>query len=330
LDEIRKAASKGAELTHRLLAFGRRQILRPEVLNLNLLIMDAQQMLQPLIGDHITLATKLEPELRAVCIDGGSFHQVLMNLAVNARDAMPHGGILTIATTNATVSAFDAALPLPPGEYVEVSVSDAGIGMTEEVRSHLFEPFFTTKEQGKGTGLGLSMVYGIIQQSGGSILVDSTLGKGSIFRIYFPCVRTEQQPPQPAETVPEVQRGSETILLAEDREDVRSLTARILRGLGYSVLEADGAERAMEFVQNRDRAIDMLLTDIAMPGLSGFELADRIRTFRSAIKVLFMSGSPDPSHFSEKLASVTDSSYLQKPFAIQTLASAVRDLLDRV
>ncbi len=329
LDEIRKAASKGAELTHRLLAFGRRQILRPEVLNLNLLIADAEQMLRRLMGDNIHVTTLQDPELGLVRIDGSSFHQVLMNLAVNARDAMPQGGSLLIATSNATIGAFETASPLVPGEYVQVTVSDTGVGMTEEVRDHLFEPFFTTKEQGKGTGLGLSVVYGIIQQSGGNILVDSTPGKGSTFRIYFPCVKVMDQSPPESEAPPEIPRGSETVLLVEDRDDVRKLTARILRGLGYTVIEADGVQHAVEYGQNRGRTIHLLLTDISMPGPSGFELAEQMRTYQSAIKVLFMSGSPDPSRFSERLTAIPNSAYLQKPFSIQALASSVRSLLDR-
>jgi PAS domain S-box-containing protein len=327
LDEIRKAATKGSELTNRLLAFGRRQALRPEVLNLNSLIADSEHMLQRLIGDQIRLVTTLDPEAGSVRIDAGSFHQVLMNLVVNARDAMPGGGTLTIGTANQTITDSEPSAA-DPGEYVLLTVSDTGTGMTNEVREHLFEPFFTTKDQGRGTGLGLSTVYGIVQQNAGSIFVDSEPGCGSTFRIYLPRVTAKAEPERPREYASELQTGSETILLVEDREDVRELTARTLRDLGYAVLEAEDSATALKFFRDRTQTIDLLLTDVAMPGINGFELADLIRTYQNDIKVLFVSGYADPEHFAARL-SEPGSAYLPKPFTPQALATLIRHLLDR-
>jgi PAS domain S-box-containing protein len=325
LDEIRKAATKGAELTNRLLAFGRRQVLRPEVLNLNALIADSEQMLQKLAGEQIHLKAHLDPAAGPVRIDAGSFHQVLMNLVVNARDAMPGGGTLTIATSNRTITEAGPAVA-EPGEYVLLTVSDTGTGMTPEVRDHIFEPFFTTKEQGRGTGLGLPTVYGIVQQSGGSIAVDTAPQQGTTFKVFLPMVAPEPRP-QPPDNAP-MQRGTETILLVEDREDVRELTARTLRDLGYTVLEAEDSATALKFLRGRARAIDLLLTDVAMPGINGFELADLIRTYQSGIKVLFVSGYADPEHFAARLSD-PGCAYLSKPYRPQALANLIRHLLDR-
>jgi two-component system cell cycle sensor histidine kinase/response regulator CckA len=327
LEEVRKAASKGAELTHRLLAFSRRQILRPELLNLNPLILESEQMLRRLIGDEVRLTTNLGASLGSVLLDGSSFHQVLMNLAVNARDAMPDGGKLTISTANATLDGRDPASPVSPGNYVLVTVSDTGTGMTSDVLDHLYEPFFTTKNQGKGTGLGLSMVYGIVQQSGGTIVVNTEVSRGTTFRIYFPRVEGAAQPAPKTDADGAAQRGSETILLVEDREDVRRFVLRALRDLGYKVLEADGSPRALELCQDRSRTIDLLLTDISMPGMTGFELADHVRNYHLGIRFLFMSGYADPSRFSGKL-NQHGGAYLQKPFTVPVLAGKIREVLD--
>jgi two-component system, cell cycle sensor histidine kinase and response regulator CckA len=292
-----------------------------------LLISDSAHMLRTLIGDDIHLTTVLDPSAGLVRIDAGSFHQVLMNLAVNARDAMPHGGTLTITTTSSTISGSTEHLAAP-GEYVEVAVSDSGTGMTEEVREHLFEPFFTTKDQGKGTGLGLSMVYGIVQQSGGHILVETAPENGTTFRLYFPTVTVGGEP-SPEDDPPVVPlRGSETILLVEDHDDVRQLTARTLRDLGYNVLEADSPSHALELGLDRSRTIHLLLTDIVMPRVNGFDLASRIRTYHSRIKVLYMSGNAGSVDVSEKVTQ-DGSAFLQKPFSPHALATTIRDLLDR-
>jgi CheY-like chemotaxis protein len=326
LTQIRKAAGKGAELTHRLLAFGRRQMLRPEVLNLNPLIADAEHMVRHLVGDDIRVATQLDPALWRVRLDGASFHQILMNLAANARDAMPQGGAITVTTANVPMSASTTpASPLTPGDYVRITVSDTGTGLSEAARTHLFEPFFTTKD--KGTGLGLSTVYGIVQQSGGQIFVDSKPQVGTTFRIYFP--RAEGAEPEPlAAAAPSVtQRGTETVLLVEDREDVRQLVALTLRSLGYTVLEAEGSTMALELAQNRQQAIHLLLTDLAMPDMNGFELADHIVVYREGIRILFMSGFADTPHIGAEV-SQPGRAFLQKPFTPDALATAVRDVMD--
>ena len=329
LTQIRKAAAKGAELTHRLLAFGRRQVLRPEVLNLNTVIADAEHMIHQLIGDDISLALEPAPSLWRTRLDAGSFHQVLLNLAANARDATPRGGRLTIATSNITIKrAADSPSGMLPGQYVQVTVADTGVGMTEETRSHLFEPFFTTKEHGQGAGLGLSTVYGIVQQSGGNIFVDTAPGKGTTFRLYFPMVQGDATKPREENANSNVQRGTENILLVEDREDVRRLTGQILRDLGYTVLEADGPARALELAQDRSHPIHLLLTDVVMPEMNGLELADHVLTYQNAIKVLYMSGYSDaPTNLSERLAE-PGYAYLQKPFTPHTLAASVRRVLD--
>jgi two-component system, cell cycle sensor histidine kinase and response regulator CckA len=328
LDEIRKAAAKGAELTHRLLAFGRRQALNPEVLELNGVIKEAEHMLRRLIGDDVRLTTRLDPSTGQVFLDAGSFHQVLMNLSINARDAMPHGGNLTISTSRELLSHPGQVAGMAPGDYVVVTVSDTGTGMSPEVREHLFEPFFTTKQPGRGTGLGLATVYGIVQQSSGSILTETEVGKGTTFRIYLPRTRMHAHRKRSNGTRKGMQRGSETILLVEDREDVRELTAHTLHELGYQVIEADGSDLALRLAQDRSRRIDLLLTDVIMPGVKGFELANLVESYQRGIKVLFMSGYSDPSQ-TAALASRPDHVYLQKPFTPQTLANTVRRLLDR-
>jgi two-component system, cell cycle sensor histidine kinase and response regulator CckA len=327
LEEIQKAASKGADLTHRLLAFGRRQLLKPEILSLNSIVADCLQMLRTLVGENIHLTTVLDNSIGLVRIDAGSFHQVLMNLAANARDAMPDGGDLTITTSNVTVAGTGVENLAAPGNYVEVTISDKGIGMSEEVREHLFEPFFTTKAEGKGTGLGLSMVWGIVQQSEGCILVETAPGKGTTFRLRFPVVAGD--PPTNGEKEPAqaLQRGSETILLVEDRKDVRELASATLHDLGYTVLEANGADGALELAVDGGRNIHLLLTDVMMPRINGFDLATRIRTRHSGVKVLFMSGCSEPARVSENMT-LPGSVYLQKPFTPQVLARAIRQLLD--
>jgi two-component system, cell cycle sensor histidine kinase and response regulator CckA len=328
LDEIHKAAAKGAELTHRLLAFGRRQALNPEVLEINSIIKDAEHMLRRLIGDDVRSTIDLDPSVGQVFVDAGSFHQVLMNLALNARDAMPHGGTLRISTSKEVLADPLQVPGVAPGEYIVVTVSDTGTGMTADVRKHLFEPFFTTKHPGRGTGLGLATVYGIVQQSGGSILVETEAGKGTTFRIYLPWTKMQARRKRSNGTQKAMQGGSETILLVEDREDVRELTAHTLHELGYQVLEADGSDLALRLAQDRSRQIHLLLTDIVMPGIKGFELANLVESYQRGVKVLFMSGYSDPSQVGA-FTSRPDHVYLQKPFTPGALADVVRRLLDR-
>jgi PAS domain S-box-containing protein len=326
LTQIQKAAGKGAELTHRLLAFGRRQVLRPEVVNLNTLISDAEHMIRHLVGDDVRVATQLDPNLWRVRLDGGSFHQILMNLAANARDAMPQGGGFTVATANVPACGEAAhGVTLPPGDYVQVTVGDTGAGLSDAARTHLFEPFFTTKD--KGTGLGLSTVYGIVQQSGGQIFVDSQSQVGAMFRIYFPRAEAPAAENQVAVAPAATQRGTETILLVEDRDDVRQFVAHTLRLFGYTVLESDGSTMALEIAQDRGHIIHLLLTDLVMPDIDGFELAEHISVYRHDLKILFMSGFADAPHIAAKMGQ-PGRAYLQKPFTPDTLAVAVRKVLD--
>ena len=328
LDQVRKATDRAASLTRQLLAFSRRQLLKPEALNLNTVVREMDKMLRRLIGEDIELATVLEPELGQVQADPGQIEQVLMNLAVNARDAMPQGGKLTIETANIELDeAFARTHPsVYPGRHVVLGVSDTGAGMSEEVQAHLFEPFFTTKEKDKGTGLGLSTVYGIVKQSGGSIWVESRIGAGTTFKIYLP--RLEAVPPyEPVRTRAEPPRGSETILLVEDDPAVRQLTRRMLEKIGYTVREAPTSRRALDLVCSSSEAIHLLLTDVVMPGLSGRELAERLMASRPDMKVLYMSGYTDDAIVRH---GVLESGILllQKPFTLETLATRIRRVLD--
>jgi PAS domain S-box-containing protein len=324
LVEIRSAAQKAADLTSRLLAFSRRQVLRPEVLNLNAVVEDVLGMLRRLIGDNIRIVTKLEADLGLVRIDSASFHQVMMNLAANSRDAMPRGGTLVISTSNIAMASSQTSV-IPQGEYVRMTIADNGIGMSREVRSHMFEPFFTTKATGRGTGLGLSAVYGIVQQSAGHVAVESELGRGTAFHIYLPRVYA----PLGAIIAAPVELGNlpggpETILVVEDREDVRTLTVSILRGLGYVVIEADGPDSALKIAGDGSRPIHLLMSDIVMPGMPVTEMAERLQAMRPNMKVLFVSGGGDDN------AVAAGPGYLAKPFTPAELAGAIRALLDEV
>jgi two-component system cell cycle sensor histidine kinase/response regulator CckA len=329
LAEIRKAAEKGAELAYQLLAFSRRQASRLVVLNLNELIAEDERMLRRLIGENIELVTNLDPALGFVRADAGHLHQILMNLAVNARDAMPRGGTLVIASSNVEIDESRASRlsGVSPGSYIRLTVTDTGVGMSEEVRGHLFEPFFTTKEPGKGTGLGLSTVYGIVQQSGGHIVVSTEPNKGSAFEVFLPRV---QMAPPIRETSPRVApaRGTEAVLLVEDDAEVRELTAKILRDLGYTVWEATNAHEALEAVRYSREAIDLILTDLVLPGMGGMELADSVKSVHAGIKVLYMSG------YAERLLFRDDPvppgiAFLRKPFTPDDLAAKVREILDQ-
>ena len=328
LVEITSAAEKGADLASRLLAFSRRRVLHADVVNLNTIVELALGMLRRLIGDNIKIVTELEPKLGRVYIDGGSFQQVLMNLSVNARDAMPRGGTLTIATANVAGGRRHGVV-LPPGEYVQLTVTDTGIGMTEDVRSHLFEPFFTTKEVGKGTGLGLSTMYGVVQQSGGQIAVETEPEHGTSFRIYLPRVHAPLVETTESANEEALPGGTETILVVEDREDVRKLTVSLLARLGYAVLEASGSASALELAADTSHAIHLIVSDVVMHGVPGGELADLVKSLRPGIKVLFVSGGGNQSNVPPRVAE-PGFSYLAKPFTPPELAVAVRALLDGV
>lgn len=325
--EIRKAAEKGADLSRSLLTFSRRQVLRPKTIDINVLVEDTKPMLAALMGPGVEIITDLDPDAGFSRLDAGYFHQVLLNLAINARDAMPGGGKLTLATSHLQIACPQPHAPaIPPGSYVQLTVADNGVGMSEEVREHLFEPFFTTKEMGKGTGLGLATVYGIVRQSGGHILVDSELGHGTTVCIYLPRVE-EEAAPADAANYRAMPRGTETILLVEDGEAVRALTATILRELGYTVFEAEGPARAIELMRHQACNIHLLLASVDRQEISAEDLVDRVKSFCPGIRVLFACGnftSELPNWFGEPAFG-----YLQKPFTPLALAVKVRELLDQ-
>ena len=330
MEEVKKAADRASGLTRQLLAFSRRQFIAAKVLDLNALVANMDGMLRRLIGeDLVELSAELDSSTGAIKADPGQVEQVIMNLVVNARDAMPKGGRLTIETRNVTIGEevrLDA-VGVAPGSYVLLAVRDSGHGMDAETRSHLFEPFFTTKEKGKGTGLGLSTVYGIVKQSGGNITVESAPGRGTTFRIYFP--RIEQEVPGSTGAVEAIDpaRGRETILLVEDEPAVRGLVQETLRLHGYTVLEARHGIEALLSSAKYVGPIHLLLTDVVMPQMSGPEVAEKILTIRPEIKVLYMSGYPDHPVFEQGGVS-RQTGFLPKPFSPHGLAQKVREVLD--
>jgi signal transduction histidine kinase/CheY-like chemotaxis protein len=331
IEEIRKASERASNLTRQLLAFSRRQILDVKVINLNTLLKDLDRMLHRILGEDIDLVYHLSEDIGKVKTDPGQIEQVILNLAVNARDAMPSGGKMTIETLNMELSEAYAQthLEVTSGHYVMLSVSDSGAGMPPEVKERIFEPFFTTKEKGKGTGLGLSTVYGIVKQSGGNINVYSEPGIGTTFKIYLPRVEEEEDNLQRKDLGIPLSTGNETILLAEDEQSVRELAARILCDRGYQVYEAHDGKEALKIVQGYpERKIHLLLTDVVMPGMSGKELADRLKLSIPDIKVLFISGYTDNAivHHGVLEKGVN---FIQKPFSMESLARKVREVLDR-
>jgi signal transduction histidine kinase len=329
---VKEAGERGAGLTRQLLTFSRRHVQAPEILSLSQRVAGVEKMLRRLIGEDVNLVTKLDPEIHPVLADAGQIEQVIMNLVVNARDAMPQGGTVMIETRN--VELDDAALAkrpaVRPGSYALLSVSDSGCGMDEETKKHLFEPFFTTKEVGKGTGLGLATAYGIVKHSDGHIVVDSHPGRGATFRIYLP--RATSKPSAIAvknghPTGPAAAGGNETILLVEDEEAVRTLARNILQDHHYTVLEAcDGAE-AIQVSSRWPNPIDLMVTDVVMPRLNGNQLADRLMPVRPDMKVLFMSAYPshEIAHHGMLNPSIH---FLQKPFTPDVFTRTVRDVLD--
>ena len=333
VDEIERSASRAAGLTRQLLAYSRRQVLQPEVLDLNAVVEDLDRMLRRLIGEDIELVTTLGADLGRVLADRGQIEQVVLNLAVNARDAMPRGGRLTIETAEARDDPAPAGGATP--HRVMLAISDTGVGMSDEVRSHLFEPFFTTKEVGKGTGLGLATVYGIVRQSGGSIAVESAPGRGSTFRVFLPRVDDTAFGPAAPESGPaEPGLGGQPgrapaahILLAEDEPRVRALTQRVLEAQGYRVLAAADGAAALELASGRDVRVDLLVTDVVMPGMSGPDLARRLRETRPGVPVLYMSGYADQGLAHE--AAATGGAFLSKPFETEALERLVRQALEQ-
>src|SRR5213082_164320 len=315
LEEIRKAATRASALTRQLLAFSRQQVLAPMVLSVNDLVDDVDKMLRRLVGEDVELRLNLARDAGNVRADSGQLQQVIMNLVVNARDAMPTGGKLVIETADAELTEQYAEMhqAVIPGRYVMLAVSDTGVGMDAQTKARIFEPFFTTKEKGKGTGLGLSTVYGIVQQSGGSIWVYSEPNQGTSFKVYLPELRSDASANVVESTIDVIESGSETILLVEDEEIVRGLTTNILEGAGYSVIAAGGGAEAAKLCAGRNEPIDLLLTDVVMPRTSGKEVADQLTKMQPGLKVLFMSGYTDEAivHHGVLDANVE---FIQKPF----------------
>jgi PAS domain S-box-containing protein len=328
-EEIRHAGLRAAELTRQLLAFSRRQVLAPKVLDLNTVVAHMDRMLRRLLGEDVELATSLDPAAGAVNADPGQLEQVLLNLAVNARDAMPAGGRLSIGTTRVTLhdEHVERRHRMPAGDYVCLAVADTGVGMDETTQAHLFEPFFTTKEVGKGTGLGLATVYGIVKQSGGYIWVYSEPGHGTMVKIYLPRVPGVAEAPAPPPEPQPVRGGHEIVLLVEDAAPVRTLARRSLEARGYRVLDAADGPAALALSARHDGGIDILVTDVVMPGMSGRELAERLAPERPSMKVLYTSGYTDDAMVRQGVLSA-GVAFLQKPFVPDTLARKVREVLD--
>jgi PAS domain S-box-containing protein len=333
--EIERAVARAAALTRQLLAFGRKQILHVKVLDLNAVVTDVVQMLHRLLGSNIELGSVLEPSLGRVKADPGQIEQVILNLAVNARDAMPHGGQLTLETRNVEIgnegaTKIDAKWRdgVPQGKYVMLAVQDTGMGMDRETQAHIFEPFFTTKEPGKGTGLGLATVYGVVKQMDGAIWLRSSPGAGTTFEIYLPEIDNAQPSPAPSETkkaLDAAPSGTETILLVEDQDGIRDLVREYLQRKGYVVLFAADGEDALRIAAEHKHPIHLLLTDIVMPNIGGRVLAPRVKQLHPDVRLLFMSGYAEPSVLKE---SDEDIPVLQKPFLLDALAHKVRSVLD--
>ena len=330
VEEIKKAGERAASLTRQLLAFGRRQVLAPHVLDLNTVVTNVDKMLRRLIGENIELILVSEPELGRVKADPGQIEQVILNLVLNARDAMPQGGHLTLETANVELNEGYARIhtSVLPGRYVMLVVSDSGIGMDAETQAHIFEPFFSTKEKGKGTGLGLATVYGIVKQSGGHIWLYSEPGKGTAFKIYLPTV--PQAVSKAVEAAPErhsLSRESETILLVEDEEGVRDLAGRILELKGYKVITAANPTVAAQVFERHEGPIHLLLTDVVMPTMSGPQLAEHLALLRPGLMILYMSGYTDNAILPHSILE-EGTQFLQKPFTPEALAHKVRKILD--
>jgi CheY-like chemotaxis protein len=327
VEEIRAAGERARDLTAQLLAFARRQVITPEPLDLNEVVRGTEKLLGRLLGEDVNVELSLAPDLWPVRADRGQLGQVLLNLSVNARDAMPTGGRLALETENVTFGPEASPSGVPAGRWVRLTVRDDGHGMTAEVREHLFEPFFTTKPKGHGTGLGLPTVYGIVKQSGGHVEVRSAEGAGTVFDVYLPA--TDQQPASARPAAPRgaPRRGTETVLVVEDDPHVRDVTVRALRDGGYRVLVAEGGEAALGVAGADPAPIHLLLTDVVMPGMDGRALAERLAARRPAMRVLFMSGYAE-SVIARHGVLAPGVELLAKPFTPAALLGTVRAVLD--
>jgi two-component system, cell cycle sensor histidine kinase and response regulator CckA len=329
LVEIHKAGERAVTLTRQLLAFSRQQILEPKVLDLNAVVTDTENMLRRLIGEDIILTTVLDPALQPVKVDPGQIEQVLMNLAVNARDAMPQGGRLNVETRNVILDeAYRQTRPaVRPGAYSMLAVTDAGTGMDEATKARIFEPFFTTKVSGKGTGLGLAVVHGVVNQSGGHIEVESELGRGTAFKVYFPQVKEALTSPKLGAGTRTMPTATETLLLVEDDDAVRAIAGHVLRSCGYTLLEANDGREAIRVAREHDGPIHLVVSDVVMPHLGGRLMAEGLEGVRPGLKMLFMSGYTDDAVIRHGILG-DEVAFLQKPFTPTALAQKVREVLD--
>jgi signal transduction histidine kinase len=327
-EEIQRAAERASALTNQLLTFSRRQVAVPRVIELNRMVQLIDKMLRRIIGEDVVLQTHLSEGLPRVKIDPSHMDQVIMNLAINSRDAMPDGGSLIIETAEVQLGKDDPAphVGFAPGHYVTLAVIDTGIGMDEATRARVFEPFFTTKDKGKGTGLGLSIVYGIVKQNGGEVLVNSEPGQGTVFTIYLPASQAEAESLDGDDETIAVAQAHETVLLVEDEEQVRNLTTTMLERKGYQVLGAANAAEAIQLASSYEKPIHLLLTDVIMPGMGGPELAREIVTARPGTRVLYMSGYTDNGVVKQSMLS-KDVAFLRKPFTASALHRKVREAL---
>ncbi len=328
---IYKVGKGAADLVKQLLSFSRKQILQPQLVNLNTIIEDSETMITTLIEEGIKLNLNCTAKFDCILGDPIQIEQIILNLIVNARDAMPYGGTLTISTTNVSLSEFSCKstnLSLDPGDYIQMIVADTGKGMTEKVRKRIFEPFFTTKERERGTGLGLASVYGILKQSNGDIIVNSKKNEGSEFILYFPLMQIENEEEEDISLIIKVPQGNETILLVEDERSVRNLTAKMLENQGYKVIQAEEGMSALTlFKKNKDK-IDLLITDVIMPYLNGIELVEKVKADRPQIKILLISGHIDPILKKHNLKS-QGYPFLQKPYTMESLGNKVRQVIEK-
>jgi PAS domain S-box-containing protein len=327
VQEIAKAADRAASLTRQLLAFSRKQVLQPRPLDLNEVVEGMEKMLRRLIGEDIHIATRLDPDVQLVEADPSQVEQVIMNLAVNARDAMPSGGTLTIETLNVVLEHVDASWGIEPGAYTMLAISDTGVGMDAATRAQAFDPFFTTKPVGQGTGLGLSTVYGIVKQSGGHVSVYSEPGRGSTFKVYLAHVAAREAAPMLGPAMARFPRGSETIVLVDDDEGVRAVSRRILQRAGYTVLSAPDGVEALRMIGESDGRVELLITDVVMPGLGGRDLVAHVRDTYPDLRVLFVSGYTEEGVRRRGVLDA-ESAFLEKPFTAERLAQKVREVLD--